>query len=213
MIIRSEIILIRIKNTRKTRQKVARIFAESFEEDGLYEYMLPRSKTRREVLIIFFETYLGVWAQYGEMVATTEDLSAVAYIFDEACFKDTLKYRFQSTIARIASLRMLKYISLSEWRAFHKTLDVMSSDWIKNHVEGEFLHLDLIGVIKSERGKGRAKQLINYAKQSAKKRNVPLTLETQNPNNEALYEYFGFDTCEVINYYSLKQYCMIIPKQ
>lgn len=209
MLIRSEIILVRIQNNRYTRKRIAKIFAECFENDMLYQEMIPDRYVRKSALEIFFQAYLEVWAQYGELMATSLQLEGVAYIYDERLFKANWKHWLEDKLYHVKTLGMLRYISFSQWRAFHKTLSVMSSDWIGNHIEGEYMHLDLLGVRQDFRRNGYGKKLINYAKQSAHERNVPLTLETQNQANEEIYQYLGFGTCEQINLRDLTQYCMI----
>lgn len=209
MLIRSEIILVRIQNNRYTRKRIAKIFAECFEEDMLYQDMIPDELIRRLVLEIFFEAYLEVWAKYGELIATSLQLEGVAYIYDENLFSGNWKYYLENKRYQLRTLSMLRYISFNEWRTFHKTLKVMSSDWIAGHIEGEYIHLDLIGVRKNFRGSGYAKKLITHAQQCATMRQVPLTLETQNATNEKIYSALGFKTCEEINLRQLNQYCMI----
>ncbi|MGL4735987.1 MAG: GNAT family N-acetyltransferase [Cellulosilyticaceae bacterium] len=213
MLIRSEIILVRIQNNRYTRKRIAKIFAECFEKDMLYEDMIPDERVRRSVLEIFFQAYLEVWAQYGELMATSLQLEGVAYIYDEELFEANWKHWIEDKIYHLRTLGMLRYISFSQWRAFHKTLGVMSSEWIGNHIQGEYMHLDLLGVRQDFRKHGYGKKLIEYAKQSAKMRQIPLTLETQNHANEVLYQGLGFGTCEQISLRDLTQYCMIYREE
>lgn len=191
------------------RGKVAEVFAECFMEDHLYQYIFPEEQVRQKVLIIFFRAYIDLWGKYGEMIATSLDLEGIAYIYDNSLFKGGTRYKLEECWYQIKTLKMLRYINMKQWCQFHRTLAYMSSDWILNHIQQDYIHLDLISVHKDYRGKGLAKGLIQYAKHCAREREIPLTLETQNPQNCELYTHLGFKTCKVYSYKKLTQYCMV----
>lgn len=171
--------------------------------------MLPDANTRLQVLEIFFRIYIDVFGKYGDIVATSDDLGALAYIYYEERQGNQTVFIKDAAGAVFKSLDFLKYIKAKQVIKMMKLLNIMSSKWINGQVKGKYIHLDLIVVKEEARGQGKAKQIIGYIINEASKDHLPLTLETQNPDNVALYEHFGFEVVEKIEYEGLVQYCMI----
>ncbi|MGL4798525.1 MAG: GNAT family N-acetyltransferase [Cellulosilyticaceae bacterium] len=171
--------------------------------------MLPDPQTRLQILEIFFCIYIDVFGKYGDIVATSEDLGALAYIYYEERSGKRLTFIKDMGCAFLKAMDLLKYMKMQEVKKFLKTLKVMSSEWIYDQIEGQYIHLDLIVVKEEARGKGKAKQIIGYIINEATEKGLPLTLETQNPDNVALYEHFGFEVVHTISWEGMTQYCMI----
>lgn len=183
--------------------------AESFQEDPLYQYMLPNKETRKKTMEIFFEVYLDIFAPYGELVVDSKKVGGVGYIYYENRFKCSIKYKINLLKGFIKSLKMLKYVSVKDLKRILNTVQNTSSDWIHTYVEGDYIHIDLIGIKENYRGKGIGTHIIQYALSEAKKYNLPVTLETQNENNLSLYKRLGFEVVESFRYKGLTQYCMV----
>ncbi|MBU3810622.1 MAG: GNAT family N-acetyltransferase [Candidatus Niameybacter stercoravium] len=188
---------------------MAHLFAEAFYDDPLYLYMFPDDTTRIEVLELFFRTYLDIYGKYGDIVTTSEDLTAIAYIYYEERFENKLLYYKDLFLATFRLIDFLRFISLKDIRRMIKTVKRMSSNWIDEVVQGNYIHLDLLAVQRDYRGLGKAKQLIEYVINEAQVKNLPLTLETQNLDNTEIYKHFNFETVEEISYEHMVQYCML----
>lgn len=210
--IEGEIILIKLKQNNITKKRIAAVLAEGFYEDPLYVHMLPDPKTRLQILEIFFRIYIDVFGKYGDIVATSEDLGAVAYIYYEERRGKRSVFLKDLGCAMIKAVDLLRYMKFNEVYKMIKMLKVMSSDWIYNYVDSKYIHLDLIVVKEEARGKGKAKHIIGYIIEEASMEGLPLTLETQNPDNIALYEHFGFQVIHTIEYEGMVQYCMMKKK-
>lgn len=203
------IILIRIKQNKLTRKRIAHFFADAFYDDPLYTYIFPDDKTRLEALEVFFRIYLDIFGKYGELVTTSEDMTAIAYIYYEERFKSKTLYYKDLFFASLSLTDFLKFVKVKDIYRMIKTVHHMSSEWIHEQVDGNYIHLDLLAVRREYRGLGKAKPLVDYAIQEAKARQLPLTLETQNEENINLYRHFQFETVEEINYEHMVQYCMV----
>ena len=173
--------------------------------------MLPQRETRKEVLIIFFKIYLDIYGKYGDIVATSDDLCGLAYIYYSDRPVKKMTYLSDCCKGVIKSFDFLRYISFKRVIYMLKTLNIMSSEWIKTFTQTEeYIHLDLIVVHPGHRGEGKSKQILNYVIAEANREHKLLTLETQNPDNVALYTHFGFETVETIEGNdTMRQYCMI----
>ena len=188
---------------------MAHLFAEAFYNDPLYLYMFPNDQTRLEALELFFKIYLDIYGKYGDIVTTSEDLTAIAYIYYEERFVNKLLYYKDLFFTSFRLIDFVKLIGLRDIKRMVRTVQKMSSEWIKGSVDGNYIHLDLIAVQRDYRGLGKAKQLIGYVVNEAKARNLPLTLETQNLANIELYKHFDFEVVDEIKYEDMVQYCMI----
>lgn len=171
--------------------------------------MLPDEHTRLQVLEIFFRIYIDIYGKYGDIVATSEDFGGLAYIYYEDRPKHKIGHMKDLMLAVFKCIDFLRYVPCKKVIQMIKTLKVMSSEWIYKSVKGNYIHLDLIVVKEEARGKGKSKQILNYVINEASKLGMPLTLETQNPENIPLYEHFGFKVIDTITYEGMIQYCMI----
>lgn len=208
-ILEGEIILIRIKQNDFTKKRMAHLFAEAFYNDPLYLYMFPNDQTRLEALQLFFKIYLDIYGKYGDIVTTSEDLTAIAYIYYEERLANKLVYYKDLFFNSFKLIDFIRLIGIRDMKRMIKTVQKMSSEWIKDSVEGNYIHLDLIAVQKDCRGVGKAKQLISYAINEARAKNLPLTLETQSLTNTELYKHFNFEIVDEIKHEDIVQYCMI----
>ena len=91
---------------------MAHLFAEAFYDDPLYLYMFPDNTTRIEVLELFFRTYLDIYGKYGDIVTTSEDLTAIAYIYYEERFENKLLYYKDLFFATFRLIDFLRFICL-----------------------------------------------------------------------------------------------------
>ncbi len=130
-------------------------------------------------------------------------------MYHEQRFKQAKGYK-RTILANVGQgVDFLRYITIKDMLHMGRSLKTFSSAWIEEHVSGDYIHLDLIVVKQDVRNKGKAKQIIEYVIEEARVAQLPLTLETQNPNNVPLYEHFGFEVVCTIERAHLKQYCMI----
>lgn len=171
--------------------------------------MIPDDTKRLPALKVFFKLYIDLFGKYGDILATSDDLGAIAFVYYNE--RESSKALFYKDLGHtlLKGVDLLNYIKVSEICHMIKLLKTMSSDWIEDYVGESYIHFDLVAVKEEARGTGKAKCLLSYVIDEAQKQQKPLTLETQNPNNVTLYEHFGFETVHVITYEGIIQYCMV----
>lgn len=175
--------------------------------------MLPNEKTRKKSMEIFFEVYLDIFSPYGKLIVDSKKIGGIGYIYYENRFKPSNRYKLSLIKGFIKSLKMLRYLSIKSLKRVFHTVQNTSSEWIHNHIKGEYIHVDLIGVKEKYRGQGIGSEIIQYALSEAKKYQVPVTLETQNESNLKLYKKLGFEVVDTFRYKGLTQYCMIYSEK
>ena len=189
---------------------MAHLFAEAFYDDPLYQYMFPNATTRMEVLELFFKGYLDIYGKYGDIVTTSEDLTAIAYIYYQERFDNKWLYYKDLFFAMFRLIDFLKFLKIKDINRMLKIVKNLScSSWVEDMIEGDYIHLDLLAVQRDYRGLGKAKQLIEYVINEAQVKNLPLILETQNVDNTKIYKHFNFETVEEISYEHMVKYCML----
>lgn len=205
-----------VKLRRTDIRQAAVVLAQGFMDDPLYEHMLPERTTRLEVLIIFFRNYIAMLYEEADLYATSERLEAVALVFDS---KRTgvsrishARYLYRIACAIIKSIPMCRYISFHQFIRGLSTLNSMSSAWISELKEQDYIHLDMLVVQPQFRGQGFVSQLMRPLLSECDARGIPCTLETHNPSNISLYGHYGFEVVDTIpmpgNSVS-QQYCMV----
>lgn len=175
--------------------------------------MFPDDATRLAVMKLYFEIYLDIFAKYGDLVTTSEDLQDIAYIYYEERFKKDLNYALSLVKAGIKGLGLLHYISIKTVWGMLQTICHTSSAWIYEVTDKAYIHLDLIAVKKECRGQGKAKHLMRYVILQAQKVGKPLTLETQSEENINMYKHMGFKVVKAFKYKDLTQYCMLFEQK
>ncbi|MGL4362299.1 MAG: GNAT family N-acetyltransferase [Cellulosilyticaceae bacterium] len=162
-----------------------------------------------QILQIFFRIYIDIYGKYGDVVATSEDLGGLAYIFYEERFKNNWIIIKDSCCSIFRVLDLLKFMNIREIYHMFKSLKRVSRRWINSNIESDYIHLDLIVVKEEARGHGKCKQIIGYIINEASTKNIPITLETQNPCNVEMYKHFGFEVVEVMDADDSMRYCMM----
>mmetsp|Transcript_31558 Transcript_31558/g.66385 ORF Transcript_31558/g.66385 Transcript_31558/m.66385 type:complete len:93 (+) Transcript_31558:3-281(+) len=62
-----------------------------------------------------------------------------------------------------------------------------------------WIHLQSIGVLSDQHGKGYGKKMLQLLAQTANSLHASIYLETDSENNESMYKHFGFHTVEKVN--------------
>lgn len=197
-------------------RQAAAVLAQGFMDDPLYKHMLPERTNRLEVLTIFFRHYIAMLYEEADLYATSERLEAVALVFrSERAGVSQLshvRYLYRIACAIIKSIPMCRYISFHQFIRGLSTLNAMSSAWISELNEHEYIHLDMLVVQPQYRGQGFVSQLMKPLLAECDARGIPCTLETHNPSNISLYGHYGFEVMVTIpmpGSSASQQYCMV----
>lgn len=197
-------------------RQAAAVLAQGFMDDPLYEHMLPERTTRLEVLTIFFRNYITMLYEEADLYATSERLEAVALVFrsERAGVSQIshVRYLYRIACAMFKSIPMCRYIRFSQFIRGLSTLNAMSSAWISELNEHDYIHLDMLVVQPQYRGQGFVSHLMRPLLTECNARGIPCTLETHNPSNISLYGHYGFKVVDIIpmpGSSTSQQYCMV----
>ncbi|GAB6991174.1 GNAT family N-acetyltransferase [Paenibacillus pini] len=199
------------------RQDIAqagRILAENFTEDPLYVHILPDEETRLSVLTIFFTNYLYMMYDSSDLLVTSERMEGIAVVFHPERMQTSLsrlKYSADIVQAIVRSVGISRYIGFKAFVRGVRTLNSMSSAWLANLEDKNYMHLDMLIVQQAYRGQGVVSHVMGELLSECRKQQKACTLETQSERNVSIYGHYGFQTVEVIPLQgsALKQYCML----
>lgn len=201
--------------TRQQLPRAAKVLAEQFVQDPLYKHILPDETTRLDVLNIFFKNYLELLYPYSDIYTTSDRLEAVGVLFRSerygSSFRAKLRYISKIAAAVFKSLPACRYIGVKGFLRGLGILNNMSSAWLEMLGDREYIHLDMLAIQQPYRGKGYATRIMKPMLEESSSRGIPLTLETQNPDNLPKYEHYGFKVVDVLALQNskLEMYCMV----
>lgn len=111
--------------------------------------------------------------------------------------------------------RMLRDLGTKDVKIYSSNvknvLKVINLKWQKEFIKGNYYYIKIIAVANENRGKGVFRKLITPTLNYCKEHNIPIILESTNPDNIAIYEHFGFKLVKTIaiDGIDLSQYCFI----
>ncbi|PWM39110.1 MAG: GNAT family N-acetyltransferase [Clostridiales bacterium] len=200
-----------VRLERKDIGRLVELMSDSFMQDPLYQKLIPDETVREKLLPRYFRCYLGRYFDYCHAFADSEEMNGAIVVFDDSDEHNALRYRFDGL--RYELLEYFEVLrsdpSLRTFRKFRKNKQFLTSDWVRGAIDAPDVHLDLLAVRQSARGKGVARKLMEPFLQYAEQRRYSATLETHNPRNVAIYQRFGFQTVLELGSGALHQYCMV----
>ncbi|WP_298669676.1 N-acetyltransferase [uncultured Methanofollis sp.] len=168
----------------------AEMLARAFGQDPKMDYFAPDEEKRLEIARHHFEFLLRYGLIYGEVYTTSPHLEGVAVWLPAKKVEITLwralragLFRFRKGVGKDALERIL---------SFSEYVDSLH----RRHMPGPHHYLFFIGVDPTHQGKGYASRLIRPMLDRLQREGLPSYLVTQNEQNVALYEHYGFRVIE-----------------
>ena len=189
--------------------------ADHFYDDDLYKTIFPVEKSRRRMVKYFFKHYLAAIRPYSHFIADSKEQNCVAVVYDSR-LEISWKYYIRVFFLNIQMIPML--ISLhsfeSIWHVI-KCWDMFTSRWVKEFVNTDAYHIDMMYTKEEKRGQGLATHMMDVVCKDAKQHHMDVTMETHHEGNLALYEHAGFKLMSVITHenYELKQFCLLMRNE
>lgn len=184
--------------------------ADNFYNDELYMTIFPSEKYRKQALEVFFKEYIKAISPYCTFYADSVQRLSVMVVYDSRTYSKLSYFRHMASM----NLRLLKLFSVEPSALFNamKCWDMFTSRWVKNFVNKEYFHLDLLFTNKNFRMQGLASKMLIELVRDAQNLNMDITMETHNKDNLPYYQQFGFILMNTITdpNYNLKEYCMMI---
>lgn len=188
------------------------LLTECFEEDPLYQELIPDKATRKRLLPELFECDLEEFFETCEVYADSEALNGIIIISDESKPYNVFKYLLEELHAYLKTNSYLikEDHSLKTFYNFIKGKDYLNSKWTEEIHEENRLHIIYLAVRPSMQHHGISSKLISTVLQYAHENGLVVSLETHNIKNVELYQHFGFKLFEIIEkHFNLKQYCLV----
>ena len=168
-------------------EAMTQVFAQSFEEDPLISFILPKQKTRVKTVSKFFRAMGRIAIQNGLAFGISNPLEGVA-IWN---FPD--KPNNSATIKDFFNFMPLLFSSYPfgarKAKAIFKQIEANHHQFAS---EPHF-YLDNLGVLKSARGKGISSKLIRPFLEMADEQRLITYTDTVTKSNVPLYKHFGFE--------------------
>lgn len=186
--------------------------AENFYDDELYKTIFPNETSRKRLVKYFFKHYLAAIRSNSHFIADSKEKKCVAVVYDSR-LEVSWKYHLRLLLLNIKMIPML--LSLfsfqSIWHVI-KCWDMFTSRWVKEFVNKDSYHVDMLYTKKETRRQGLAMHMLEIICEDAKEQRMDVTIETHHEGNLSMYERSGFKLMSVITHetYDLKQYCMLI---
>lgn len=196
-------------------ETAADIFAVAFQNDPLYLFLEPDEKLRSLLLPIFFRHYLKLMIPYSYLVADSPSINSVALWYDDRKMTNSLLWKLRSIWGIVKGLEMCRHISLPNYLNKLSTLLKMDSGWILDYEKtlnwNGYIHLDMLAVRPTAKGKGYGHQLMTHGLETYSPDYPASTIETHNKDNIPYYQAYGYTLVKQIpmSNSSLVQYCMI----
>lgn len=184
--------------------------AQNFYNDDLYVAIFPNKKTRLELLEIFFQEYIKFMKPYCHFYADSVERLSVMVVYDSRKYK-SFSYHRRMLLMNIRMLKLMKAEPAAPFQALH-SWEMFTSRWVKDFVNKDFFHLDLLYTKKEFRMQGLSSRMLMELVRDAYDLNMDITMETHHDDNLRLYEQFGFILMNTIMVESLKlkQYCLLL---
>lgn len=171
-------------------ESATQVLAQSFEEDPLVSFILPKQKTRVKTVAKFFRAMLRLPIKNRFAFGISEPLAGVAiWNFPD---KPSLSITPKDLLTFLPLLFSYYPIGARRARAVFHQIEANH----KKYASEPHFYLDNLGVLASARGKGLSSQLIRPFLQMADEQKVIAYTDTVTKSKVPLYGHFGFECVE-----------------
>ena len=158
----------------------------AFQNDPLWQYLIPNSEKRAVMLPKFFFVFMKVSIICRQAYGVSNPAEGVAIW----CSPQQKRFEFSGFFA--ASLPKLVFSGFLQtfFRALKAFIQIETMQ--KTFASEPHYYLNTLAVSPESRGKGVASKLVRPFLEKADKEYVGAYVETMNPKNVELYEHYGF---------------------
>jgi len=166
--------------------RIAEVFTIAFEEDPIFKYIFRDAGKYKIAAPWLFASWIKWAVRFGE-AWMSEDKSAAVITRKQG----DARMSFASMVRAGMLPTPFKLGLRAFYRFYFKILPVLD----KNHktITGNTPHWYGWMIGTTIPGKGMGRPLLNYVRDIADEKQLPIFLETATPSNLSLYELFGFE--------------------
>jgi hypothetical protein len=165
----------------------ANVITRAFNEDKLYQYLVPNEKLRKTIIPLYYACVIRNGIQFGEVYTTSSKIEGLAIWFESIKFKTNI-WR----IIRAGGLKPLFKANKVIIKRM-KFINKYTYEMHKQYAAEKYWYLTLIGVDPLYQGKGFGSKLIRPMLKYIDSFKLPILLETHNEVNVKIYQKYGFE--------------------
>lgn len=175
-----------VENISKEELKnISKIVGEPFVNNELF-HEFGSLEERKSLVLKYMEAYVKCTYNLNALYQNNDGNSYIGLIYsDQKSALPQIKMMF--TLIRIIPFRIMK--------RFLKHVKEIA-DGNKEYTKNTYLEVLMVCVGKENQGQGKAKELVDFAKHMADKRNVPLLFDTDMEEYAKMYQHLG---CKLYN--------------
>lgn len=166
-------------------KRISGIIGEAFVTNELF-HEFGSVDARRDLVLKYMDAYVTCVYESKALYQSDDGGAFIGLAYsDEKCLKPQLKMLF----------RILHVIPFRINRRFLNHIKQISNA-NKQFTKSTYLEILMVCVDKRYQGQGRARKLVDFAKEKAIKRNVPLLFDTDMEDYANMYQHMG---CRLYN--------------
>ncbi len=192
-------------------ESIARLLTKCFINDPLVIMQTKGIDDKKIFLEKLFMTQLPIFEKTIEIFSLDDKLNSVIIGYEKKNYKS-----FRTLILNLmASPRVFRVLGKKDFKIYSSNvknaLKVINLKWQKEFIKSNYYYIKVIAIANEDRGKGVFRKLIAPTLNYCNENNIPIILESNNPNNIPIYEHFGFNLVKTIakDEIDLRQYCFI----
>jgi GNAT superfamily N-acetyltransferase len=168
--------------------RAVRVMTASFGDSDFLQHVFPDEQARDRILPLVYQSIVRSFMANDRAFATSEQVEALMLVRHSQ-----ERFSWLSQIRMVQMLRVLRFAPLGRTlikaRAF-RPIRQKTAWYFHNYPD--FVWLEIIAVDPAQRGTGRMSQLMLPLLAYVDSRRTFCLLETENPQNIAIYEHYGF---------------------
>ena len=188
------------KITRKEIKKASAVFTDIFSEYEAYDVLFgKRNRLKRMYYLFRAEVFCAQNFTYKD-----GDFLALCSIKTPSDAEIELKKAFTNPFFDLA---FFLNVGIKQAKIAKQYVEMADSVAQKYYNPQTDCYIKNIGVIEKCRGQGKLKMMLNEIC-----KDMPVFLETQDPNDVAIYKKLGFEVCEIVEWRGITHVAMRRPQ-
>ncbi|AWI05731.1 GNAT family N-acetyltransferase [Clostridium drakei] len=192
-------------------ESTARLLVNCFINDPLSIVETKGIENKEIFLEKLFMNQLRIWEKTIDVFSLDDKFNSVIVGYEKKNYKSFRIF----LLTLMSNSKMLRDLGTKNVKIYSSNiknvLKVINLKWQKEFIKGNYYYIKIIAIANENRGKGVFRKLITPTINYCKELNIPIILESTNPDNIPIYQHFGFKLVKTIaiDGIDLRQYCFI----
>ena len=192
--------------------RAIQILCSCFEQDPLYQKLIPKDKVRLHALPGLFNCDLREMLDGCDVFSDAQEMNGIIIADDETeAYNPVRFYATEAYYTLKSDVGLIKNdLTFGTLWNFFAGRKYLNSAWASKLGTKRRIHIIYLAVSPENRGAGIAHQLLKPVLEYADQNDLLVTLETHNPQNLNFYLTCGFSVVTTLkSHFDLVQYCMV----